>query len=144
MSSFESVHHFEDVKYPSHPQSNPLLPSSHSEQDIGHVSPLSDSYHSLNAEYPSDHPNSSQPPNNQSQNSVPRTNQPIPLKSYTCNYPDCDRTYQRESKLKVHQISHGIFRCTATKCQWEFGCLNELDAHRLVSFLFFFFFFFFF
>jgi hypothetical protein len=115
-------------------ESQSLLSYAHSELDPSHASRPSDSFHSLNAEHPTGVCENSQPPNNHLQNSFPSTTQPISLKPWTCYYPGCGRAYEKESKLKTHQLTHGWFRCTATKCKSEFESLRELDAHRLVSF----------
>lgn len=54
-------------------------------------------------------------------------------RSYSCKYPDCDKSYTRSSHLKAHEILHGKslpFRCPWEDCNRSFARSFELSRHR--------------
>lgn len=50
-----------------------------------------------------------------------------------CPAEECDASFPEERQLKLHQVEHGVFRCTATRCVYECDSEQELYNHREVS-----------
>lgn len=52
---------------------------------------------------------------------------------FHCPATECDASFFLERQLKLHQVEHGVYRCTASRCVYEFTSEQELYAHREVS-----------
>ncbi|KAF7863106.1 hypothetical protein EAF04_007189 [Stromatinia cepivora] len=49
---------------------------------------------------------------------------------FSCPAAGCAASFSEERQLKLHQVEHGVFRCTATRCVYECDSEQELYNHR--------------
>ncbi|KAF7879834.1 uncharacterized protein EAF02_008004 [Botrytis sinoallii] len=49
---------------------------------------------------------------------------------FNCPTAECDSSFFDERQLKLHQREHGLFRCTARHCAYEYTTEQELYDHR--------------
>ncbi|KAJ8071900.1 hypothetical protein OCU04_002207 [Sclerotinia nivalis] len=49
---------------------------------------------------------------------------------FNCPAAECDASFSEERQLKLHQVEHGVFRCTAIRCVYECDSEQELYNHR--------------
>ncbi|KAK6606448.1 zinc finger protein 2 [Botrytis cinerea] len=49
---------------------------------------------------------------------------------FNCPTVDCNSSFFEERGLKLHQREHGVFRCTAKHCAYEYSTEQELYDHR--------------
>ncbi|KAF7956952.1 hypothetical protein EAE96_004275 [Botrytis aclada] len=49
---------------------------------------------------------------------------------FNCPTAECDSSFFDERQLKLHQREHGVFRCTARHCAYEYPTEQELYDHR--------------
>ncbi|KAF7900683.1 uncharacterized protein EAF01_007985 [Botrytis porri] len=49
---------------------------------------------------------------------------------FNCPTAECDSSFFDERQLKLHQREHGVFRCTARHCAYEYTTEQELYEHR--------------
>lgn len=51
---------------------------------------------------------------------------------FNCPTAECDSSFFDERQLKLHQREHGLYRCTARHCAYEYTTEQELYDHREV------------
>ncbi|XP_038413568.1 Kruppel-like factor 18 isoform X1 [Canis lupus familiaris] len=55
------------------------------------------------------------------------------LKTYTCTYQDCGKSYTKPSHLRIHERKHTgekPYKCNVKGCTWRFPRSDELNRHK--------------
>ncbi|XP_053060233.1 Kruppel-like factor 18 [Acinonyx jubatus] len=58
---------------------------------------------------------------------------PNVLKTYTCTYQDCGKSYTKPSHLRIHERKHTgekPYECNVKGCTWKFPRSDELSRHK--------------
>ncbi|VCX37914.1 unnamed protein product [Gulo gulo] len=58
---------------------------------------------------------------------------PGTLKTYTCTYQDCGKSYTKPSHLRIHERKHTgekPYKCNVKGCTWKFPRSDELNRHK--------------